>query len=117
MQRRGFLGLLGAVVAAPRVAFAQSSAPTYGYLTPGIVTARGYDNASVHVVFNGVDVTSPGRRPFGAVMACDDREGWIEVFAKDWADNYRRDPHDPTKLARERRYGHVRVTMARATPP
>jgi len=101
MQRRSFLGLLAAVVVPPA-----DPSPTFGYLTPEIVTARGYDNTRVRVFFDGRDVTS-----LNQVIACDDREGWIEVLAKDWTGNYRRDPHDPTKVARERRYGSVRVTL------
>lgn len=133
MNRRGFLGMLGAVVAAspkPSVVAIHVTDPlgtpaaiaaavdqalkprlswTWGYLTPDIVTANGYDNTTVRVFLDGHEVTREGR----TILACDDRVGYIEVLAKDWAGHYRRDEGDPTKLARERLYGHVRVTMRR----
>jgi hypothetical protein len=111
-NRRGFLGLLGALATAPLVP-ALPASTTYGYLTPEIVVARGYDNTSVRVYLDGVDVTTP-QKPHGAILACDDRAGFIEFIARDWNGNCRRDPADPTKLARERRYGHVQVTMSKA---
>jgi hypothetical protein len=107
MERRRFLGLLGAIVAT------SPSAPqpdeTFGYLTPDIVIARGYDNATVRVFLNGRELYPYVQK----IAACDDREGWVEFFARDWSGNYYRDPQHPDRIARERRYGRVRVEMQR----
>jgi hypothetical protein len=106
-NRRGFLGLLGALVATPLVS-ASLPRKTFGYLTPEIVVARGYDNTKVRVFFDGVDCQTV-RDQLGPVMACDDRHGWIEVFARDrWGHYYGGRDH---KLVRARIYGQVRVTL------
>lgn len=111
MQRRGFLGLVGAAIGVRLQADLSSPATpeTYGYLTPEIVAARGFNNATVRVFLNGVEVTQCGAK----ILACDDRAGYIDILATDWSGNWRRDPLDPSRLAKERRHGLVQVTMQR----
>jgi hypothetical protein len=110
MERRGFLGMLAAVVAVGSARPDAETETTFGYLTPEIVRARGYDNGSVRVYLDGRELTS--RTPRETIMACDDRAGYVELLARDWRHRLFTDPFTG-KLARERRYGLVRVSMQR----
>lgn len=102
MNRRDVLKSLAAVAGAGIVA-AVPRVATYGYLTPDICHDRGLDNARARVFLDGVDVTDQ------RVQACDDRRGYIEVFSRNAQGGYFAD--HTGGLARERRYGHVRVTF------
>jgi hypothetical protein len=97
VNRRDALKSLAALVA--------GAAPgTYGYLSPDICRDRGLDSAKARVFLDGVDVTRL------CVQAADDRRGYIEVFSTN-AQGGKFLDHTGLSLARERRYGRVRVTF------
>ena len=106
-RRQMVRSLLGAplVVITGAVSASSPTADTYGYLTPDICQDRGLDHAKAHVFLDGVDVT----RAFN-VQAADDRRGYIEIFSRNAQGGHF--PDHTGHLARERRYGHVRVTFA-----
>ena len=66
---------------------------------------RGLNCGVARVFLDGEDVT--GLR----VCACDDRAGYIEIFKHNARGEYCLDDSG-CQLARERRYGHVRVTFS-----
>jgi hypothetical protein len=104
IDRRGVLGLLGAVLAAPLAPMLEPLDQRVGYVDVDTASARGLDPTAARVFLDGVEVTRSL-----CVQAADDRRGFIEVFTRDaegylFFDRY-------GVLARERRYGHVRITF------
>jgi hypothetical protein len=92
------------------VAFAlggDAPAVTYGYLSVDSCWGRGIHPAHVKVFLNG--------QPFGhgpdtnKALACDDRAGWVETFARDAQG--RMYPGRDGKLVRVRHYGRITVTV------
>ncbi len=106
-RRQLLISLLGAPVVAVVLgdppARRASRVATYGYLTPEICFARGLENARAHVFFNGEDVTKHLR-----VMAAHDERGYIDILKRNPTGGFY---FENGELARERRYGHVRVTF------
>lgn len=107
MNRRNLLKAFAAIVPASAIA-AVSPSSGYGYVSvQNCHAVTGHPSCYVRVWFNGEYVSGSMK-----ILALDDRQGWIETFAKGTDGGY---IVKAGSLVRERKYGHVRLTFEEAS--